>query len=72
MAAEEQILSPDQRKPTSRKALYTALSVAIVINLAYLFGNHQGWVEDVFIGITVVVLLGIIVSDAWLRKRGLR
>jgi hypothetical protein len=72
MAAEEQILSPDQRKPTSRKALYTALSVAIVINLAYLFGNHQGWVEDVFIGITVVVLLGVIVSDAWLRKSGLR
>jgi hypothetical protein len=72
MAAEEQILSPDQRKPTSRKALYTALSVAIVINLAYLFGNHQGWVEDVFIGITVVVLLGVIVSDAWLRRSGLR
>ena len=72
MAAEEQILSPDQRKPTSRKALYTALSVAIVINLAYLFGNHQGRVEDVFIGITVVVLLGVIVSDAWLRRTGLR
>jgi hypothetical protein len=72
MAAEEQILSPDQRKPTSRKALYAALSVAIVINLAYLFGNHQGWVEDVFIGITVVVLLGVIVSDAWLRRSGLR
>jgi hypothetical protein len=72
MAAEEQILSPDQRKPTSRKALYTALSVAIVINLAYLFGNHQGWVEDVFIAITVVVLLGVIVSDAWLRRTGLR
>jgi hypothetical protein len=72
MAAEEQILSPDQRKPTSRKALYTALSVAIVINLAYLFGNHTGWVEDVFIGITVVVLLAVIVSDAWLRRAGLR
>ncbi|GAA2133572.1 MULTISPECIES: hypothetical protein [Glycomyces] len=72
MAAEEQVLSPAQRKPTSRKALYTALSVAIVINLAYLFGNHQGWIEDVFIGITVVVLLGVIVSDAWMRKTGLR
>ena len=72
MAAEEQILSPAQRKPTSRKALYTALSVAIVINLAYLFGNHQGWIEDVFIGISVVVLLGVIFSDDWLRKTGLR
>ncbi|WP_030158218.1 DUF2631 domain-containing protein [Glycomyces sp. NRRL B-16210] len=72
MAAEEQILSPDQRKPTSRKALYTALGVAIVINLAYLFGNHHGWVEDVFILVTIAVLLGVIVSDAWLRRTGLR
>ena len=72
MAAEEQILSPDQRKPTSRKALYTALGVGIVINLAYLFGNHQGWVEDVFIIITAAVLLAVIVSDAWMRKTGLR
>ena len=40
--------------------------------LAYLFGNHQGWIEDVFIGITVLVLLGVIVTDAWMRKTGLR
>lgn len=72
MAAEEQVLSPDQRKPTSRKALYTALGVGIVINLAYLFGNHTGWVEDVFIVLTAAVLLAVIVSDAWLRKTGLR
>ncbi|MFB9660580.1 DUF2631 domain-containing protein [Glycomyces mayteni] len=72
MAAEEQILSPDQRKPTSRKALYSALTVAIVINLAYLFGNHQGWVEDAFILITVAVLLAVMVTDAALVKAGLR
>ncbi|MQM28448.1 DUF2631 domain-containing protein [Glycomyces albidus] len=72
MAAEEQILSPDQRKPTSRKALYTALSVGIVINLAYLFGNHQGWVEDVFLLLTAGILLAVIVSDVWMRKTGLR
>ncbi|MEU6249851.1 DUF2631 domain-containing protein [Glycomyces sp. NPDC047010] len=72
MAAEEQILSPDQRKPTSRKALYSALTVAIVINLAYLFGNHQGWVEDAFILITVAVLLAVMVIDAALVKAGLR
>lgn len=72
MAAEEQIVSPDQRKPTSRKALYTALGVAIVINLAYLFGNHHGTTENVFLVTTVVVLVGIIVSDVWLRRTGLR
>ncbi|PRY62072.1 hypothetical protein [Glycomyces artemisiae] len=72
MAAEEQILSPDQRKPTSRKALYSALTAGIVINLAYLFGNHQGWVEDAFILITVTVLLAVIVTDVWLVKAGLR
>lgn len=72
MAAEEQILSPDQRKPTSRKALYSALGVGIVINLAYLFGNHHGSTENVFLITTVVVMLGVIVSDAWLRRTGLR
>ncbi|WP_112139288.1 DUF2631 domain-containing protein [Glycomyces dulcitolivorans] len=72
MAAEEQILSPDQRKPTSRKALYSALTVGIVINLAYLFGNHQGWVEDFFLLLTATILLAVIVTDAWLVKAGLR
>jgi len=72
MTAEEQVLSPDQRKPTSRKALYTALSVGIVIILSYLFGNHQGWVEDAFLLVTAAVLFGVMVFDAWLRKTGLR
>ena len=72
MTAEEQVLSPDQRKPTSRKAMYTALGVGIVIILSFLFGNHLGWVEDAFLITTAVVLLGVIVSDAWMRKTGLR
>ncbi|MEU6859412.1 DUF2631 domain-containing protein [Glycomyces sp. NPDC046736] len=72
MAAEEQILSPAQRKPTSRKALYAALIVGIVINLSYLFGNHPGRVEDAFLIITALCLLAVIVSDVWLRKAGLR
>ena len=72
MAADEQILSPDQRKPTSRKALYTALGVGIDINLAYLFGNHTCWIENAFIIVTAAVLLGIIVADDWLRRTGLR
>ncbi|THV43260.1 DUF2631 domain-containing protein [Glycomyces buryatensis] len=72
MSAEEQILSPDQRKPTSRKGLYSALLIGAAVLLSFLFGNHLGYVEDVFIGTTAAVLIGIVVFDAWLRRTGLR
>lgn len=72
MAAEEQILAPEQRKPTSRKAMYTALLISAVILLSFLLGNHVGHVEDVFIVISAGTLVGIVVVDAWLRKNGLR
>ncbi|GAB3647238.1 DUF2631 domain-containing protein [Glycomyces tarimensis] len=72
MAAEEQILSPDQRKPTNRKAMYTALVVGAVIVLSFMFGNHLGRVEDIFLVLTAAILVGIVVVDAWMAKRGLR
>lgn len=72
MAADEQVLSPDQRKPTSRKALYSALLIGAGIDLTFLFGNHLGRVEDVFLVLTAVILVGIVVADVWLRRTGLR
>ena len=72
MAAEEQILSPDQRKPTSRKALYSALLIGAVIVLSFLFGNHVGRVEDVFIVLTAAIMVGFVAIDAWMRRNGLR
>ncbi|WP_051325383.1 DUF2631 domain-containing protein [Glycomyces tenuis] len=72
MAAEEQIVSPDQRKPTSRKAMYSALLIGAAITLSFLFGNHLGRVEDVFIVLAAASLVAIVAVDAWLRKNGLR
>ncbi|WP_026924596.1 DUF2631 domain-containing protein [Glycomyces arizonensis] len=72
MAAEEQILAPEQRKPTSRKAMYTALLIGAAIVLTFLFGNHLGRVEDVFIVLTAATLVAIVAVDAWMRKTGLR
>ena len=72
MAAEEQIVSPDQRKPTSRRALYASLLVGAAFILSFLFGNHPGRVEDVFLLVSAGVLIGIVAVDAWLRRSGLR
>ncbi|MCH7230470.1 DUF2631 domain-containing protein [Glycomyces sp. L485] len=72
MAAEEQILAPDQRKPTSRKAMYSALLIGAAILLTFLFGNHVGRVEDVFIVLSAAALVAVVAVDAVMRKRGLR
>lgn len=72
MAAEEQIVSPDQRKPVNRKAMYAALLIGAAIILTFLFGNHQGRVEDAFLIIFAGGLVLYVAVDAWLRKSGLR
>ena len=72
MAAEEQIVSPDQRKPVNRKAMYSAMLIGAAIILTFLFGNHPGRVEDVFLLVFAGGLVLFVVVDAWLRKSGLR
>jgi len=72
MAAEEQILSPDQRKPVNRKAMYSALLISAAILLTFLFGNHLGRVEDLFVILSAATLVSIVAVDAWMRKTGLR
>ncbi|MFC4336708.1 hypothetical protein [Salininema proteolyticum] len=71
-AAEEQVTSPDQDKPTSRKGLYSVLLASAAVILLFRLGNHTGWIENVFIYLSVLVLVGFVVSDAAMRKRGWR
>ncbi|WP_029768164.1 DUF2631 domain-containing protein [Haloglycomyces albus] len=71
-AAEEPITSPDQKKPTKRNWLYTALLVSATIILLFLFGNHTGWIEDVFIVLSAGSLVAFVASDWAMRKRGWR
>ena len=73
MAAEEQpVYAPDQLKPGNRKwARIGAICSAVVI-LLYLWGNHEGNTENVFLIVTALLLIGTVVVDAVLRRNGLK
>jgi hypothetical protein len=49
----------------------SAIAAALFI-LAMLHGNHQGRVEDLFLIGFGVVIIGAVVRDWWLRRRGWR
>jgi hypothetical protein len=38
--------------------------------LAMLKGNHVGHVEDIFLIVFAVTILGVVARDWWLRRRG--
>ncbi|WP_415648378.1 DUF2631 domain-containing protein [Stackebrandtia soli] len=66
------VTSPDQHNPTNRKAIYTVGVLAVLTMVAYLFGNHEGRVEDLWLlGFAVVIALGL-VTDWLLVRAGLR
>ncbi|QSB06225.1 DUF2631 domain-containing protein [Natronoglycomyces albus] len=69
---EEPVLSPAQRKPTSRKVLYSTLLVTAGIVLTFLLGNHTGRIEDFFVILTAAGIVGFVVLDWWMRRTGLR
>jgi hypothetical protein len=73
VAAEEQpVYAPDQLKPGNRKwARIGAVGSAVVI-LLYLWGNHEGNTENVFLIVTALLLLGTVAVDAVLRRNGLK
>lgn len=70
--AEEPVYAPDQLKPGNRKlARIGALGSAVVI-LLFLWGNHEGNTENVFLLLTALTLIGAVVLDAVLRRNGLK
>ncbi len=70
--AEEPVYAPDQLKPGNRKwGRRGAIGSAVVI-LLYLWGNHEGNTENVFLIVTALILIGAVVVDAVLRRNGLR
>ena len=69
---DEPVTSPDQRKPTNRKLAYTVAIAGIVTCVAYVFGNHEGRVEDLWL-LATAALLAIGLTADWLMVRnGLR
>lgn len=72
MAGNEPVTSPDQRKPTNRKVAYTVTILGIITILAYLFGNHEGRVEDLWLLFTAGVLAVGLAADWVMVRNGLR
>jgi hypothetical protein len=72
VAGDEPVTSPDQHKPGHTKAARLGAVFTIVVLLLMLFGNHRGWVENVWL-ISLAGLLALILIVDWvLRRNGLR
>ncbi len=44
--------------------------LAALFLLAMLKGNHVGHVEDIFLIVFALMVLGVVARDWWLRRRG--
>jgi Protein of unknown function (DUF2631) len=44
--------------------------LSAIFMLLMTHGNHVGHVEDIFLVFFAVVILGIVIRDWWLRRRG--
>jgi hypothetical protein len=44
--------------------------VSALFILAMLRGNHVGHVEDIFLIVFALLVLGVVARDWWLRRRG--
>jgi Protein of unknown function (DUF2631) len=70
--AEEPVYAPDQLKPGNRKwARRGALGVAVIL-LLYLWGNHEGNTENVYLVAIALLLIAVVALDAVLRRNGLK
>jgi hypothetical protein len=70
--AEEPVYAPDQLKPGNRKwARRGALGTAVIL-LLYLWGNHEGNTENVYLVAIALLLIALVALDAVLRRNGLK
>ena len=70
--AEEPVYAPDQLKPGNRKlARRGALGVAVIL-LLFLWGNHEGNTENVYLVAIALLLIAAVALDAVLRRNGLK
>ncbi len=71
-SSSEPVTSPDQHKPTNIKAARVGGITTIVVLLVMMIGNHEGSIENIWLGGTAVLLAVIIFGDWLLRKNGLK
>ncbi|SCF39136.1 Protein of unknown function [Micromonospora purpureochromogenes] len=72
MAGSEPVTAPDQHKPGHRRSGRIGAVLSALALLAMLCGNHEGKVENIWLIGLAVLLLGIVIGDAVLRRNGLR
>jgi hypothetical protein len=72
VVAEEPVYAPDQLKPGSRKWSRIGAIGSAVIMLLYLWGNHEGNTENLFLVLFAAGLIGAVVVDSVLRRNGLK
>jgi hypothetical protein len=70
--AEEPVYSPDQLKPGNRKWGRRGAYGSAVILLLFLWGNHEGNTENIFIIGIALALIVIPLVDTVLRRNGLK
>lgn len=54
----------------NHKAIQIGGILSALFILAMLRGNHVGRVEDIFLIVFAVLILGVVARDWWLRRRG--
>jgi hypothetical protein len=70
--AEEPVYAPDQLKPGNRKWGRRGAIGTAVIMLLFLWGNHEGNTENIFLFVIALLLIGAVVMDVVLRRNGLK
>ena len=70
--AEEPVYAPDQLKPGNRKWARRGAIGSAAILLLYLWGNHEGNTENIWLIGLAVLLIVIVLADAVLRRNGLK
>jgi Protein of unknown function (DUF2631) len=70
--AEEPVYAPDQLKPGNRKWARRGALGAAVILLLFLWGNHEGNTENVYLVAIALLLIAVVALDAVLRRNGLK
>jgi len=73
VAGSEPVTSPDQHRPTNRKAARAGAIITALALVSMMFGNNDvsGTAKIWLIGIAAS-LLAIVIGDAVLRRNGLR
>jgi hypothetical protein len=71
-AENEPVYAPDQLKPGNRKGAQRGAIAAAVVLLLYLWGNHEGNTENIWIVGIALGLIAIVVIDIILRRNGLK